>query len=173
MIQFELNGQTVTSDSPEDTPLLWVIRDELKFKGTKYGCGIGACRSCAVHLDGRPVPTLGGGGFNWIASAAGFAPAIPTQGPVELELYAFAGSIGPEQAESGDRVPGVDKRLMLIEPTETGHRESPVAGREGAVAKMLGVGVITVLDRVRTLRRRERTGSCAAPAPRCGSHFGI
>ena len=55
MIQFELNGQTVTSDSPEDTPLLWVIRDELKLKGTKFGCGIAACGACTVQLAGEPL----------------------------------------------------------------------------------------------------------------------
>ena len=38
MIEFELNGKTVTSESPPDTPVLWVIRDELKLKGTKFGC---------------------------------------------------------------------------------------------------------------------------------------
>ncbi len=54
MIQFELNGAAVTSDSPEDTPLLWVIRDELKLKGTKFGCGIAMCGACTVHLDGAP-----------------------------------------------------------------------------------------------------------------------
>lgn len=55
MIKFQLNGQAVTSDSPADTPLLWVIRDELKLKGTKYGCGIAACGACTVHLEGEAL----------------------------------------------------------------------------------------------------------------------
>ena len=52
MIEFQVNGQTVTSDSEEDTPLLWVLRDELKLKGTKFGCGIAMCGTCTVHIDG-------------------------------------------------------------------------------------------------------------------------
>jgi len=55
MIQFKLNGETVTTDSPPDTPLLWVIRDELKLKGTKFACGIAMCGACTVHLDGAPA----------------------------------------------------------------------------------------------------------------------
>jgi isoquinoline 1-oxidoreductase alpha subunit len=55
MVQFELNGVSVTSDSPDDTPLLWVIRDELKLKGTKFGCGIAMCGACTIHLDGMPT----------------------------------------------------------------------------------------------------------------------
>jgi len=52
MIEFELNGSPVTTESAPDTPLLWVIRDELKLKGTKFGCGIAMCGACTIHLDG-------------------------------------------------------------------------------------------------------------------------
>jgi isoquinoline 1-oxidoreductase alpha subunit len=52
---FTLNGKPVSASSPEDTPLLWVIRDELKLKGTKFGCGIAQCGACTVHLNGQAV----------------------------------------------------------------------------------------------------------------------
>lgn len=52
MIEFQVNGKTVSSDSEADTPLLWVIRDELKLKGTKFGCGIAMCGACTIHIDG-------------------------------------------------------------------------------------------------------------------------
>jgi len=50
---FDLNGRTVSVRSPDDTPLLWVIRDEFGLTGTKFGCGIGMCGACTVHVEGR------------------------------------------------------------------------------------------------------------------------
>jgi len=50
-----VNGKKQTVDVTPDTPLLWVLRDSLNMKGTKYGCGIGACGACTVHLNGKAV----------------------------------------------------------------------------------------------------------------------
>lgn len=55
MVSFQLNGRTVTVRAPPDTPLLWVIRDEIGLTGTKFGCGIGLCGACTVHIQGRAV----------------------------------------------------------------------------------------------------------------------
>lgn len=54
-ITLKLNGQMQTIDAEPGTPLLWVIRDDLKLTGTKFGCGVAACGACTVHLDGMPV----------------------------------------------------------------------------------------------------------------------
>lgn len=54
-MQFMLNGKTVEVDAQASDMLLWVIRTDLKFTGTKYGCGIGFCGSCTVLMDGKPV----------------------------------------------------------------------------------------------------------------------
>lgn len=55
MVTFVLNGEKRALDIDPDTPLLWVIRDSLQLTGTKYGCGIGACGACTVHIDGEPT----------------------------------------------------------------------------------------------------------------------
>jgi isoquinoline 1-oxidoreductase alpha subunit len=53
--KLNVNGRATTVDAPGDMPLLWVIRDILNLAGTKYGCGIGQCGACIVHLGGVPV----------------------------------------------------------------------------------------------------------------------
>ena len=57
MTKFELNGKSVSVKAADDTPLLWVIRDNLKMTGTKFGCGIAQCGACTIHLDGVATPS--------------------------------------------------------------------------------------------------------------------
>ena len=76
----------------------------------------------------------------------------------EIEFYKFAGSIDYKQVMTNTRVPGVNKELMLIEPTPKGHEQSTIQGREGIVARKLGVDIRIVLERVRTLERRRNVG---------------
>ena len=54
-ISLKLNGEMTTVEAEPGTPLLWVIRDELKLTGTKFGCGVASCGACTVHVDGEPV----------------------------------------------------------------------------------------------------------------------
>lgn len=77
---------------------------------------------------------------------------------VEREFYRFGGEANLSQLKADVRVAGIDKRLMLIEPTEKGHVESSIVGREEAVAKILRISTETVLDRVHALTRRDMVG---------------
>ena len=54
-VTFKVNGKQATVDVADDTPLLWVLRDVLDLKGTKFGCGVAQCGACTVHLNGTPI----------------------------------------------------------------------------------------------------------------------
>ena len=89
MIEFVVNGKEAWSELPADTPLLWVIREELGLTGTKFGCGIAECGACTVHLDGQPVRSC----VTPISSVAGKAVTtsitIPvTSGTLTMQLAA-------------------------------------------------------------------------------------
>ena len=55
MTTLDINGQRQSVDTVQETPLLWVLRDELGMCGTKFGCGMALCGACTVHLDGQPI----------------------------------------------------------------------------------------------------------------------
>jgi isoquinoline 1-oxidoreductase alpha subunit len=55
MIKLNVNGKPHTLDIPDDTPLLWTLRDVLNMTGTKFGCGAALCGACTIHIDGQPV----------------------------------------------------------------------------------------------------------------------
>jgi predicted nucleotidyltransferase len=78
--------------------------------------------------------------------------------PVERDFYKFGGQATLRMLKKDMRVRGVDKRLMLIEPTPEGHIESGIVEREEAVARLLGISLNTVYDRVRALLRRDEVG---------------
>ena len=79
MITLDINGRKVKVDSDGETPLLWVLRDELGMTGTKYGCGLAQCGACTVHLDGAAtrccVLPVGAAAGKKITTIEGLAPA--------------------------------------------------------------------------------------------------
>ncbi len=82
-----INGKDVVVQSPPDTPLLWVLRDELDMTGTKYGCGIAQCGACTVHLNGQPMRScqapIGSLAGVKIATIEGLGGAHPVQAAVD------------------------------------------------------------------------------------------
>lgn len=106
----------------------------------------------------QATPGYAAKGYVYTGERVGYSFPLTPLLRSEREFYAFAGSATLGDLDSGIRVPGVDKRLMLIEPTPEGHVEYSIRGREGETARLLGVSVDTVLERVRTLERRGRVG---------------
>ena len=103
-ISFKVNGKPTTVDVPADTPLLWVLRDVLDLKGTKYGCGIAQCGACTVHVNGetsrsctRRVSTVAGANITTIEglSADGTHPVQKAWEDIDVSQcgYCQAGQI--------------------------------------------------------------------------------
>ena len=87
MVTFSINSEDVSFDGDPGTPLLWVIRDHVRLRGTKFGCGIGQCGACTVHVDGEaqlscitPVASIDG---RRITTIEGLAPEEEKLHPVQ------------------------------------------------------------------------------------------
>lgn len=114
-IALNLNGETHNVDVSPDTPLLWVIRDELKLTGTKYGCGIAQCGACTVHIDGAAVRScqmavgdLEGAAVTTIEAVEGTAAVAVKQAWQELDVVQCG------FCQSGQIMQAVD--LLAIDP---------------------------------------------------------
>ena len=92
-ISFNLNGSTVSVQSEADTPLLWVIRDEVGLTGTKFGCGAALCGACTVHLNGTPIRAC-----QTPVSAVAGKKVATVESPVWRQLASAAESV--DQASS-------------------------------------------------------------------------
>ncbi len=106
----------------------------------------------------QATPTYAAKGYIELAPQRVVSFPLMKMRSLERDFYRFGGEATRQNLRKDERVAGVDKRLMLIEPTQRGHVESSIVDRENAVAKLLGVSVETVLDRVHALLRRDEVG---------------
>ena len=102
---FTVNGKSTTVDVPADMPLLWVLRDVLNLKGTKFGCGAGLCGACTVHLDGRAVRVVPDAGLDRREQAGDDA----------------RGAVGGRNASAADRVAGDRRAAVRLLPGRPDH----------------------------------------------------
>jgi predicted nucleotidyltransferase len=130
----------------------WMVLQGLRGKAVKIMDAL-AARSLSSAVYG----SVARGDVNKKSDVDVIIPYTTSSHTVELALQ-MGGLQQVEEIKTGKRVPGCDKKLRLIQPTQTGHAESPIRGREWEVARIVGVGVAIVEERIRVLTRREKVG---------------
>lgn len=118
--------------------------------------------SSGIRYGGRQIiqatPSYAAKGYIIIDDKHGYSFPLVEMRSNEAEFTRFAGQASLEDLKDKVRIPGVNKELLLIEPTNNGHNETSVQGVEGLVARKLGVDIRIVNERVRALKRREKVG---------------
>ena len=109
MPNLTINGQSYFADAPPDTPLLWVIREDLRLTGTKYGCGVGLCGSCTVHIDGKAVRSCS-------------IPVVAVEGSMITTIEGLKSRQRSPSAASMDRATSAAMRLLPIRSDYAGRR---------------------------------------------------
>jgi isoquinoline 1-oxidoreductase alpha subunit len=154
MVSFKINSEEVSFEGDPGTPLLWVIRDHLQLRGTKFGCGIGQCGACTVHVDGAarrscviPVATIDG---REVKTIEGLAPSDDDLHPVQqawLEHdvpqcgYCQAGQImaavdflerhpNPSDADIDDNIKNICRCGTYVRIRKAIHRAAEIAAGE-------------------------------------------
>jgi nicotinate dehydrogenase subunit A len=116
-MELRVNGQSRHVDAAPDTPLLWVLRDELGLTGTKYGCGLEQCGACAVLCDGRAVLSCATAAEAFVGREVCTIESVATDGVLHALQRAF---IAEQAAQCGYCVPGILIALVaLFERTRT------------------------------------------------------